>query len=122
MIVTAAPLSASSVARMTADVDFPAPPLGLAKTIVGMCRTLRLMVDAERKVVQRSDEARKLLDIQTVADSFPVVNGKLPDIRKLSSSYLVAAYLVSDWYQLITAWPPVSCSSVPHRGPASAAS
>src|SRR5262249_12689771 len=36
MIVTPAPFRASSVARMTADVDFPAPPLGLAKTIVGM--------------------------------------------------------------------------------------
>src|SRR5271169_3432846 len=36
MIVTLAPCPASSVARTTAEVDFPAPPLGLAKTMVGM--------------------------------------------------------------------------------------
>src|SRR3954454_8491607 len=36
MMVTVAPRSASSVASNTAEVDFPAPPLGLAKTIVGM--------------------------------------------------------------------------------------
>src|SRR5271157_363163 len=36
MIVTPAPFPASSVARMTAEVDFPAPPFGLAKTMVGM--------------------------------------------------------------------------------------
>ena len=36
MMVTSTPLRASSVARMTAEVDFPAPPLGLAKTMVGM--------------------------------------------------------------------------------------
>jgi hypothetical protein len=35
MIVTLAPCAASSVARTTAEVDFPAPPLGLAKTMVG---------------------------------------------------------------------------------------
>src|SRR3954452_19445473 len=34
--VTVAPLFASSVARSTADVDFPAPPLGLAKTMDGI--------------------------------------------------------------------------------------
>src|ERR1700722_6163484 len=32
MTVTLAPCPASSVARTTAEVDFPAPPLGLAKT------------------------------------------------------------------------------------------
>src|SRR5271165_588316 len=36
MTATFAPCPASSVARMTAEVDFPAPPLGLAKTMVGM--------------------------------------------------------------------------------------
>ena len=36
MMVTAAPRRASSPARMTAEVDLPAPPLGLAKTMVGM--------------------------------------------------------------------------------------
>jgi hypothetical protein len=40
MIATVAPRPASSVARTTADVDFPAPPFGLAKTIVGMERPL----------------------------------------------------------------------------------
>jgi hypothetical protein len=32
-IATVAPCPASSVARTTAEVDFPAPPLGLAKTL-----------------------------------------------------------------------------------------
>src|SRR4051794_31150808 len=36
MIVTLAPFPLSSVASRTAEVDFPAPPLGLAKTIVGI--------------------------------------------------------------------------------------
>src|SRR3954470_6318800 len=36
MTVTAAPFRASSEASRMAEVDFPAPPLGLAKTIVGM--------------------------------------------------------------------------------------
>src|ERR1700722_7881047 len=36
MIVTLAPCPASLVVRTTAEVDFPAPPLGLAKTMVGM--------------------------------------------------------------------------------------
>src|SRR5690349_18436382 len=36
MMVTAAPLRASSQARTTAEVDLPAPPLGLAKTMVGI--------------------------------------------------------------------------------------
>ena len=35
-MVTAAPFRASSAPNNTADVDFPAPPLGLAKTIVGI--------------------------------------------------------------------------------------
>jgi hypothetical protein len=34
-MVTPAPFSASSVANSNAAVDFPAPPLGLAKTMVG---------------------------------------------------------------------------------------
>ena len=55
---------ASSVARMTAEVDFPAPPLGLAKTIVGMMNKSEVRV------------AGKRLDIRIVTDSFPVVNGK----------------------------------------------
>jgi hypothetical protein len=38
MTVTAAPLRASSVASRTAEVDFPAPPLGLAKTMVGILK------------------------------------------------------------------------------------
>src|SRR3954465_4331347 len=36
MIVTAAPLAASSVASSSAVVVFPAPPFGLAKAITGM--------------------------------------------------------------------------------------
>src|SRR6202451_3623854 len=36
MIVTCAPLSASSVARITADVDLPAPPLGLSANMFGL--------------------------------------------------------------------------------------
>ena len=36
MIVTLAPCPASLVARTTAEVDFPGPPLELAKTVVGM--------------------------------------------------------------------------------------
>src|SRR3954447_5668073 len=36
MIVTAAPFLASSDANTTADVNFPAPPFGEAKTMVGI--------------------------------------------------------------------------------------
>ena len=36
MIVTVAPRSASSVPSSTAEVDLPAPPLELAKEMVGM--------------------------------------------------------------------------------------
>ena len=35
-MVTPAFLIASWVARISAEVDFPAPPFGFAKTIVGM--------------------------------------------------------------------------------------
>jgi hypothetical protein len=42
MMVTLVPLKANSVAKMTADVDFPAPPLGEAKTTVGIMVSLRL--------------------------------------------------------------------------------
>ena len=40
MTVTLAPCPASLVARTMAAVDFPAPPLGLAKTMVGMADRL----------------------------------------------------------------------------------
>ena len=58
MIATVAPCPASSVARTTAEVDFPAPPLGLAKTIVGMTAALvtgfiiggRLLMNSKRSV------------------------------------------------------------------------
>ena len=36
IMVTRAPFPASSVASTTAEVDLPAPPLGLANTMVGM--------------------------------------------------------------------------------------
>src|SRR3954453_22625727 len=36
MIVTTPPLAASSVPSRTAAVDLPAPPFGLAKTMVGI--------------------------------------------------------------------------------------
>src|SRR3978361_599224 len=36
IMITVPPRSANMVARSTAEVDFPAPPLGLANTMVGM--------------------------------------------------------------------------------------
>src|ERR1700730_2784279 len=51
MTVTEAPLRASSVASRTAEVDFPAPPLGLAKTMVGMEKLLRSGVKLEDQEV-----------------------------------------------------------------------
>ena len=54
MIATVAPRPASSVARTTADVDFPAPPLGLAKTIVGMDGLPRVGLHHERRQLTNS--------------------------------------------------------------------
>ena len=41
MMVTAPPRLASSDASTTAEVDFPAPPLGVRNTIVGMTDTTK---------------------------------------------------------------------------------
>src|SRR5690349_20871794 len=68
MMVTAAPFSASSVARMSADVDFPAPPLGVAKTIEGMSVFPVAWVG-----IARRDERRRVISKLPVADQ--VVNG-----------------------------------------------
>src|ERR671918_1160889 len=44
MVTAVAPCAASSVARSTAEVDFPTPPFGLAKTIVGIIALARKIV------------------------------------------------------------------------------
>src|SRR3954447_24136415 len=56
MIVTPAPLSASSEASNTALVDLPAPPLLLAKTMVGIGGILP--VNGRPAVYRRSTVAR----------------------------------------------------------------
>src|ERR1035437_6949666 len=60
--VTAAPRWASSVASTTAEVDFPAPPLGLANTIVGIL-----------------EAPRKLSSIITISGSQQKATGYLKD-------------------------------------------
>src|ERR1700722_9406029 len=91
--VTPTPLRANSVARMTAEVDFPAPPLGLAKTIVGM------MNKSEERVAGK-------------ASRYPNPNGPLSGspreavcirkaIRQLSAFRLVAGgYQLPVWFLL----------------------
>ena len=59
MMVTAAPRRASSQARMTAEVDLPAPPLGLAKTMVGIGTVLPAMVEERGKRWLMAGAARR---------------------------------------------------------------
>src|SRR5689334_24928081 len=66
MIVTVAPRSASSVASSTAEVDFPAPPLGLAKMIVGMWFPQSAVPDT-----------RRISDRQPASESYSVAIGYL---------------------------------------------
>jgi hypothetical protein len=61
MIVTDAPRLASSDARRTAEVDFPAPPLELAKDMVGMGGRL-IVVSGMMTVGQLSVNSRLLAD------------------------------------------------------------
>src|SRR5512132_1343092 len=70
--VTVASRSASSVARSTADVDFPAPPFELAKTIVGISRS-SLVSDCTITFVNSSQASSQLDSITfTVSERLSV--------------------------------------------------
>jgi hypothetical protein len=73
MIVTDAFRLASSVASNTADVDLPAPPLELAKEIVGMAGDPIRLLPANNDVIvasvcQQSSNRRLLTKGRRVSD------------------------------------------------------
>jgi hypothetical protein len=66
-MVTVAPRTANSVASSTAEVDLPAPPLELAKAMVGMA-TLKLLTSA--------DKVDQLINCQLSSNRHQVINSR----------------------------------------------
>jgi hypothetical protein len=64
--ITAPPRLASSDARSTADVDFPAPPLGVRNTIVGMTVTTKFGMNGPENTPQLVEAQEDSESSQTV--------------------------------------------------------